>query len=791
MVTTLTRKAWNDLSRRKARTVLTMVTVALAVGSMGLFFVAPMMDGAMMEAVAEARLHNVRIILVNASLDGQDMQSIEKIADIRGAEAHILLITRAYVGARACEAVVVGVDCFSDQQVDIVSLSEGRAPGAGEALTDWFNPKYTAFDGKQGDAITVLDAAGRNSTLQITGTGQSLEFSVYSQWLGVVIYTTSETARSLAGPSALTFLDIDLESDGDRDVATALDAVQASLNATEPGAAMRSSPTVVKDENWPGKDGFNSMMMGFTIITYLAILTSVVLISNTMNTTILEHTREIGCLKAVGATRLQVARVYITIAVLIGAIGSAVGVIVGAVIGNWLCWSLGPVFGIIPGPLIYFPGIAISLAAGIGLSVAASLPALWRAIRLNTREALDEQRISYKGSGKLMKAITGSERIPRTVQMGSRNIGRSSGRSIATVLQLGLAVATLLTVASIGSSVQGAISSAFDDLDYDIEVSTQGGLGSMEPDAARLIASVAGVKRVEPFTCSQFKVNGLSVLVMGLLQHSGSTRMRMAEGRWFTEEEAGNASRCMVVSMTLANIKGISLGDEVKAETPGGAVDFRVVGVADTILQMGQVVFLPISTLQSVLGLGPNVSGFYVKAASGDHRVIDDTASAIEGSLAESGRLVHCEVMYILERKNISGFMDIMNMIQGLGFIIVLISMVGLVNNLTMNVLERTREIGIMRCIGARARNIRAVFSSEGAVLLMAGWAVGVPLGYLLGFGLFEMFQGSVGVQMPFIFPAVFVLMALAVVIGIGALAIQLPISRAVRIPPGDALRYQ
>jgi ABC-type antimicrobial peptide transport system permease subunit len=147
--------------------------------------------------------------------------------------------------------------------------------------------------------------------------------------------------------------------------------------------------------------------------------------------------------------------------------------------------------------------------------------------------------------------------------------------------------------------------------------------------------------------------------------------------------------------------------------------------------------------------------------------------------------------MYVLERQNIQGFMDVMSMIQGLGFIIVLISMIGLANNLTMNVLERTREIGMLRCIGARASHIRAVFSSEGFVLMLTGWAIGIALGFALGWSLFQWFLSSVSVEIPYVFPWSYVVVALAAVVGVGALVIQLPITRAVRIPPGDALRYQ
>jgi putative ABC transport system permease protein len=108
-----------------------------------------------------------------------------------------------------------------------------------------------------------------------------------------------------------------------------------------------------------------------------------------------------------------------------------------------------------------------------------------------------------------------------------------------------------------------------------------------------------------------------------------------------------------------------------------------------------------------------------------------------------------------------------------------------------MNVLERTREIGVMRCIGAGAGSIRAVFSSEGLMLMVAGWAIGIPLGATLGGALFYWFTSSMFVSMPFVFPAAYAAVALVAVVGAGMLVIQVPITRAVRIPPGDALRYQ
>jgi putative ABC transport system permease protein len=791
MVSTLVKKAWNDLSRRKARTVLTLLTVALAVGSMGLLFVSPMMETAMVRAAEDGRLHNIRYTLANASFDAADIEAFGNIDDVKGVAAHTVLRTKVRIGERNYDAILIGVDGFDRQQVDIISVAGGREPGPMEALSERYNAKYTPYPGGAGDNLTVLDISGQERTLNITGTGRSFQFWYYAQSTGIVLYATSGTVRALAGTAAVTFLELDLAKDGDADIRAVMGSVDARLNASQPGAVLRSTPEIVKDAHWPGRDGFNNMMMAFSAITMLALVTGIVLISNTMNTTILEQTREIGCLKAVGASGLQVAGVYLTMAGLIGLIGSVAGSLLGIAIANMMCRMLGPVFGISFGFGLFLPGVLIPVAAGSGLSALASLPALFRASRLSVRDALDEQRSTALGPAGLFGRLTFGGRLPRTVQMGARNIGRNRGRSAATVLQLALAVATLLSMSAIAASVQDAISDEFRNFGYDIEVTAPAGPGRMDPADAVIAAGVAGVERVEPFAQTYLKVGGQAVHALGLPGGGRTYRVPVAQGRWFSEAEAAGSDHVIVMTTTMSRLAGISPGDHLSVKTPAGMQEFLVVGLAESIQEFGHVAYMPLPTMQSFLGFGTDVGGFYVTMKSKDHGKIDSAATQIEKAFLGKGKLVQGNALYIVERQGAASVMGMLTMLRGLGFIIVLISMVGLANNLTMTVLERTREIGVLRCIGGSERNIRAVFSSEGLALMLAGWGMGIPLGLAVGWGLFQKFIGAMALQMPFQFPAGNLLVALAVVVGIGLLVIQVPITRAVRIPPGAALRYQ
>jgi putative ABC transport system permease protein len=116
--------------------------------------------------------------------------------------------------------------------------------------------------------------------------------------------------------------------------------------------------------------------------------------------------------------------------------------------------------------------------------------------------------------------------------------------------------------------------------------------------------------------------------------------------------------------------------------------------------------------------------------------------------------------------------------------------MVGLANALTMSVIERTREIGILRSIGARARDVRRIFATESVALATGGWLIGIPVGYVLDRILVWLLKHEVNVVVPFAFPLSHVALALAGTIVLALLITFLPVRRAVRYRPGTAVRY-
>ena len=199
---------------------------------------------------------------------------------------------------------------------------------------------------------------------------------------------------------------------------------------------------------------------------------------------------------------------------------------------------------------------------------------------------------------------------------------------------------------------------------------------------------------------------------------------------------------------------------------------------------------MPLTTLRSILHQPTGVSTYWIKTTSPDHALIDRTTTRLENRLTALGYDVATEIAYVAERDEIAANRTITTSITVLGFLIVAMSMVGLANAITMSIIERTREIGILRCVGARARDVRRIFTTEGIALVLAGWVLGVPLGYALDRLLVWLVWEVVDVRLPVVFPPWNITLALAGTVVLALLVMALPLRRAVRLKPGEAIRY-
>ena len=197
----------------------------------------------------------------------------------------------------------------------------------------------------------------------------------------------------------------------------------------------------------------------------------------------------------------------------------------------------------------------------------------------------------------------------------------------------------------------------------------------------------------------------------------------------------------MVLGPVVAHATGGRVGQNLTLSMAAGPTRARVIGIDTGRNNSGDIVYFPLPALERLDGTPGAANSLWVTTASSAHAAIDRAAAAAAARLAAAGYPVTTTKIYALEAQYTASENSILAIVEILGLVVVAIMLIGLASALTMGIIERTREIGILRCLGARSRHIRRVFTTEAVVLAVAGWAAGVLLGWLIYEGLLTLLR--------------------------------------------------
>jgi putative ABC transport system permease protein len=789
MASALFKKSLTDLTRRKSRTVFTVLTLSIAVASVGIFAIPSLMNTAMQKEVQANKLPDVTLNLKPLALTELQLADMRRLPNVVAAEGRSYFLTRVWIGQRRVKAAIIAAPSYRNQSVDVVSLVSGRLPAGLSVLSDVQNDKQDRFSGREGSTIRIVGVGDRRVTVPVSGVARNMIGDQAAIGLdAVVLYSTPALLSRLGAETGYSSLELRLadtrKAVADRTVAAARHYLKAHTSFT----GFSNLPELRKPGSYPGKELFDQLASVMNVFTVLALLAGLVLISNTMTTLIGEQRREIGMMKAIGGTRRQIRGVYLRTALLLGAAGSVVGVVLGLVVANAVVRFFGSsFFAISPDFEVSVPVVVASIVVGLVAPPLAALPAIRRGSRIPVRDGLEEVPALQGGHAALDRMLRRLSFLPRTAQIGIRSVTRRGRRSLTTVVQIALAVGTLLAVLALINSVTATTNAVWNQARWDIELDTVVGT-QLDTRADRLVRTTQGVARAQPALSNLIKFKGKDAFLNGYRARP-LFETPISHGRWFSAQEAATRARVAVIASNLARMTDTGVGDRVTLETGAGPQSFRVVGVTSTQWNNGTAFYVPLQTMQSVLGID-TVNSYLIQTVSSDHGAIDATTTRLEDRLTVAGYGIGTQVKYSGQRANVSQNKTISTAIGVLGLLIVAISMVGLVNAITMSVLERTREIGVLRCIGARAREIRRIFAAEGLAISLAGWLLGIPLGY----GLARMFSWLmlqvIGIDFGFTFPPLNLLIALVGTVMLALLIMRLPLRRAVRLKPGEAIRH-
>jgi putative ABC transport system permease protein len=787
VVSSLLRKSITDLSRRRSRTFFAAATLALAVAGIGLFATPTLMNRAMAAEVAADRVPDLTLSTRPLVLDQAQLAALAAVPNVRTAEPRSSFGGRVYVGERRAFAQVLGIPDFTSQQVNVVHIASGVAPGTGAILTDGQNTRQGLLSVQAGQTVRIIAADGVVRSLQVSGEGRNLDGGQTVTSDGVIVlYATPATVASLSQTPGYDELFFTLADTRPAAVKATIAAIRRTLAAVPGYTGFTDLPQVRTVGDWPGKSSFQNFSKFFYVITLLALLSALVLISNTMTTLVAEQTSEIGIMKAVGGRRRQIAAVYLKTALLLGGLGSVAGIILGILLAYVLTRYFGSTYyaaGV--GFGIDWPIVLASALVGLLAPPLAALPAIRRAVRVPVRTALEATGSAVGGQDAADRLLRRVRFLPRPAQIGLRNVGRRRRRSLSTSLVIALAVGTLLAVLGMITAAGNASRASWADHGEDVNIIPVGG-HMLDARAAALIRATPGVAAVEPHFATDVTLDGKGAKIWAV-QQATMFHYRIAAGRWYTPAEEQARARVAVIEQDIAQATGTRLGDTITVQTSAGPASFRVIGISPQQQENGTALFVPLTTMNAIV---TGMPAYWVRTTSHDEAFIDSTTTRIEDMLTTHGYDVDSEIVYVRLANEIASYRTVTTTLAVLGLLIVALGMAGLANALTMSVLERTREIGILRSIGARARDIRRIFAAETLTLAATGWLIGIPLGYLLDLFLVWMVKQVTNLNLTLAFPPWNLALTLAGTILLALLITLVPIRRATHLRPGHALRY-
>ncbi|MGD9030341.1 MAG: ABC transporter permease [Anaerolineae bacterium] len=505
--------------------------------------------------------------------------------------------------------------------------------------------------------------------------------------------------------------------------------------------------------------------IGAMAIAGLAVLIGGVGMTNTLFMSAFERTREIGLLRSLGWGRWRVLALILgeslALALLGGLIGAGLGV--GAVFAINRSSSILGIFGSQFTPALFVRALVTVIVLGL---VGGAYPAWW-ASRLLPVEAL-----RYEGGA-------GSRlRCPLLGGMTVRNLLRRRTRTALTLLGIGISIAAIVALGALGAGMADLMTEMFRASQTDlfaIEAGVDADFSAIEERVGSRIAAWPEVDAVAGTIMTAVNTDGMQMLIV-LGYHPRSFIMphfRIVEG------QALSGRHQVIVGRQAAEQMGVDVGDTLRLLKS----NFRVVGVYETGISYEDVgVVIGLREAQALTGKPHQVMYYAIKLH--DPEQAEAVKEQLESSFPELDVSLTSEIA-----ESMSDFQVMQQLVSQVSILAVFVGGLGMLNTMLMSVLERTREIGVLRALGWHKRRILGMILQESLVLGAVGGVCGIVLGLGLG-ALVGLAEGTWGSFEPSYTPGVFV-QAVLVALVAGVAGGLYPAWRATGMRPVEALRHE
>jgi putative ABC transport system permease protein len=805
MVAPRWRKVLADLWGNKLRTLLVVLSISVGVFAIGMVYSSDLMFD------RDLALSWKSAAPASASVyaDPFDQELVDSIRSLRGVKEaegrrNVDLRVRT-AGGEWRQMFLTAIPDYSKQKVNIIKSQSGAwPPGDGDVLLE--RSSLAELGLATGQSIQVETPNGRKRRLKITG----------------IVYDPSQVSSLFSGRS---YGYINMDTLGKLDEERQLDQVNVvvepwvlSGKETAPIEAvgrrawskLEQGDTTVfwlqvnKPGEYPLQSIINALVMLLTVLGVLSLLLGTFLLVNTVSAILTQQVRQVGIMKAIGARRDQILRMYLILVGAYGVLALVVAAPLGALAASVVTGFMAQVFNFDSGGFELPPRVLLlEGAAAIVVPILAAIWPIWRGSGVTVREAVCDYGISSAKDKDwldvwLDRLLVRFSSLSRPILLSLRNTFRQRGRLILTLLTLTVAGTVFMAVFSIRSSLYSTLDHALDYFHYDISVGF-----TKNYRAARIeheVLKVPGVKAAESwgFTSGRVLRNeqreaeddaSKNIFVLAPPVDTKMIQPQIIEGRWLVPEDE---SALVVNTEALKDSPQLTVGSRAVLKIGTRKLKFTVVGIAKSTLT-GPIVYAPYSWFTGAIQEAGGARSVQIVAQSANPQEQTDLGRKLEEHLKKNNLRVQNVDITWEQKQRIRSQFDILTVfLLIMAVLLAFVGALGLMGTMGINVLERTREIGIMRAIGASSQTIAKVFVVEALCIGVLSWLLGailaLPIAALLSYQVGILFLQS-PLAFSFSFLGVGIWLMLSALLSIAASL--LPARNAAKLSVREVLGYE
>jgi putative ABC transport system permease protein len=798
-------KIWSDIWLNKGRTMQVVSIIAMGAFAIGMIITASEIVRVRLAGVWEASTPAMINLWADPRIDDNQLAALKSITGVQDVEG-ILSTSIEYrfnpTDPWTPGGLMARAD-YHDQTYAKLILLDGRWPtrrnvAVEKGADSYFNIQQgqkVYFRIKDKEYTVQVGGLVHNALLQPPGFGGKAQF-----------YINRNEFANLTGEENFDQILAGAASYDETSVKALADKIQRQLEKLDVdtgGAAPVDGDNRILD---PGQHFLQSTLDGIFLILgvmgALALVLGLLLVYNTITAVVGQQVTQIGVMKAIGAGAGQILLIYFIGVLIYGVLALAIAIPLGALGGQQFSNFLLYFFNIDPGPF------TLSQTAVMGQTAIALLAPLLAALvpiiagaRLTVREAISTYGLGG-GNGRLERLLAGVQWLSRLALLTLNNTFRNRGRVIVTQLALvgsGLIFMMIMTV-------QDSVTHTFSDVLFSVlrfNVSLRFEDPERMQEVERLTMAYPGVKNVEMWTFASAKIRpagqaesnadpNAEMLGIPLPTHFYGYQLRA--GRWLKPDD----TNAVVLNQKLAEQVGVSVGDWVTLDFGRyGEVQWQVVGlIFDPIITTS--VNVPRPVLLRVTDSVNKANTILIQTERTDPAEEAEMAKGLrqyydahEIKLNPQGTFANEDTASAATAQILNNFGIIIKMLAAMAVIIALVGSIALSGVLSLNVRERTREIGVMRAIGASSWAIGRLFIGEGLVLGLLSWVIALPLSIPAGYGMTKALGAAVNGEIVFHYTPTGAVYWLAIITVLAIAASWLPAQGATRVSVRESLAYQ